>query len=147
MSKYKLIQLTNNNVGAIAVDTALPFGNITRRLNSPGPDNTTFTVATTGANIVYLNEPGYYNVIYSLSGVAGAAGVFDVTLTTNGTDIYTSSVTTTADGTFNITLPYSLRVCPNSCGTPTNCPVGMQLMASGVALTGGVGNLIVEKVQ
>ena len=147
MSKYKLIQLTNTNIGAVAVGGALPLGGITRRLNSPMPDNSTFTVATTGANIVYLNEPGYYNVIYTISGVAGAEGIFGVTLVTNNNNVFTSSVTTTADGTFNVTLPYTLRVCPNSCGTPTNCPVGIQLQTSGIAITDGVANLIVEKVQ
>ena len=147
MSKYKLIQLTNNNIGAVAVNTALPFGNITRRLNSPYNDAATFTVSTTGANIVYLNDPGYYNIIYSLSGVAEAAGNFSATLTSNGVSSYTVTSTTTENGTFNVTLPYSVRVCPNSCGTPTNCPVGIQVVIDGVALTGGTGNLMIEKVQ
>lgn len=147
MSKYKLIQLTNNTIGAVAVDTALPLGKVTRRLNTPAPDNSTFTVATTGANIVYLNEAGYYNVIYSISGIAGAAGIVGVTLTTNDNDVYEVTATTTEGGTFNLTLPFAIRVCPNVCGVPTNCPVGIQLQLSGVAITGGTGNLIVEKVQ
>lgn len=147
MSKYKLIQLTNNTVGAVTVDSNMPLGVITRRLNSPSPDGGTFTVATTGANVIYLNEPGYYNIIYSLSAVATDAGIATVTLTSNGTSIYSVSETATADGTVNLTLPVTIRVCPNSCGTPTNCPVGIQLLLGGVPVSSGTSNIIVEKVQ
>lgn len=147
MSKYKLIQLTNTNIGEVAVDGYMPFGAISRRLNTSQPDNGTFTVSTTGANIIYLNEPGYYNVIYSASVVAGAAGDVVLTLTTNGSTQYSVTATATEGGTLNLTLPYALRVCPNSCSTPTNCPVGVQIQLSGVALTGGDSNIIVEKVQ
>ena len=147
MSKYKLIQLTNTNIGEVAVDGYMPFGAISRRLNTSQPDNGTFTVSTTGANIIYLNEPGYYNVIYSASVVAGAAGDVVLTLTTNGSTQYSVTATATEGGTLNLTLPYALRVCPNSCSTPTNCPVGVQIQLGGVALTGGDSNIIVEKVQ
>jgi hypothetical protein len=147
MSKYKLIQLTNNAIGEIEVDGYMPFGNITRRLNSPVTPEGTFTISTTGANIVYLNEPGYYNVIYSLSAVASAAGIVDITLTTNGTDVYAVSATATADGTVNLTLPVAVRVCPNSCSSPTNCPVGVQVQLGTTAITDGTSNMIIEKVQ
>lgn len=147
MSKYKLIQLTNSTIGAVAADGFMPLGNITRRLNSPMSTDSAFTVSTTGANIIYLNEPGYYNVIYSVSAVAAAAGEVGITLTTNGTDVYSVSTTATADGTVNLTLPVAVRVCPNSCSSPTNCPLSVQIQLGEVAITDGTSNMIIEKIQ
>jgi hypothetical protein len=147
MSKYKLIQLTNTNIGDVAIDGFMPLGAVSRRLNSPMPDVSTFSVSTTGANVIYLNEPGYYNIVYSTSIVAGAAGEAIISLIVNGTSLYSVTTTTTEDGAVNVTLPYSVRVCPNCCGSPTNCPVSVQFQLSGVAITDGDSNLIVEKVQ
>ena len=147
MSKYKLIQLTNSTIGEVEANGFMPLGNITRRLNSPMSTDSAFTVSTTGANIVYLNEPGYYNVIYSVSAVAAAAGDVGLTLTTNGTDVYTVSATATADGMVNLTLPVAIRVCPNSCSSPANCPSSVQIQLGEVAITDGTSNMIIEKVQ
>ena len=82
-----------------------------------------------------------------MSAVATDAGIVTITLTSNGTAIYSVSETATAEGTVNVTLPIALRVCPNSCGTPTNCPVGVQLQLSGVPVSSGNSNILIEKVQ
>lgn len=147
MSNYKLIQLTNSNIGDVAVDEYMPLGSTSRRLNASQPNCSTFTVSSTGSNILYLNDSGYYYVVYSTSLVAGAAGEVTISLVSNGTTLYSVTETATEGGTVNVTLPYAVRVCPNSCSVPTNCPAGLQLQLSGVAVTGGNSNLIVEKIQ
>jgi hypothetical protein len=146
MSNYKVIQLTNTAVGAVAVDEFLPLGVVTRKIQSGDNSCPTFNVTTTGANLVYLNEPGYYNITYSASLIAGAAGILTITLTSGGTEIYSVSSTATADGTVNVTLPYQVRVYKNCPNTPPTCPMPVQVQLSGVAVTGGTSNLLVEKV-
>jgi hypothetical protein len=146
MSKYKLIQTTNQNLGAVAVNDYMPFGNITRRLNASTCNCDTFNITSTGSNILYLNEPGYYKVTYSANLVAGAVGDLTTALVVNGTNVYQVLATAAEGDTYNVTLPYVIRVCPNSCANPANCPVSVQIQLLEVAITGGSANLIVEKI-
>lgn len=151
MSKYKLIQLTNNNIGEISADGLLPLGMVTRRVNSPAACCGTFQVASSTADTLYINEPGYYKITYSATLTAGAAGLMSVSLLANQQNIYTvSEDATAAEDIINLTLPYVVRVCPNCCGSPYNCPVAIQFklgdVATGITPSASTANLIIEKV-
>jgi hypothetical protein len=151
MSKYKLIQLTNTNIGALDANEFVPLGTITRKINAPAGESSAFEVATTGANIVYLNDPGYYKITYTGTLTAAAAGTLGITLVANNNAIITASEeATAAEDVVNITLIYVIRVCPNSCATPFNCPTSIQIQLGDVALgatpASSIGNLVIERV-
>ena len=147
MSNYRVLQMTNTTIGAVAVNDLLPFGIITRRITrNVCEDGPTFTISTTGTNTITINECGNYDVTYSTSAVASAAGIVTFNLLINGTNVYGVSETVAAGDTINLTLPYQIRVLPNSCSTPNNNPVNIQVQLTGVAITGGTSNILVERV-
>jgi hypothetical protein len=151
MSKYKLIQLTNTNIPAVDAGDYIPLGLITRRFNSPINCCNTFEVTSSNSDTVVINEPGYYKIAYSATLTAAAAGNIEVSLITNQNSVYSvAEEATAAEDIVNITLIYVIRVCPNCCSTPTNCPVNVQLKLGDVALgttpSASTGNLIIEKV-
>lgn len=146
-NKYKQIQLTNLSIGDVAVDGYIPLGTVTRRVNAPFNCCNTFVIGSTSADTLIITEPGFYKVTYSLTAEAAAAGTITANLITNGTNVYSVSASATgADAPVNLTLPYTIRVCPNCASTPTNCPVNLQIQITDTAITGSTGNLIVEKV-
>jgi hypothetical protein len=146
-NKYKQIQLTNTNIGAVAIDGFLPLGLVTRRINAPSYCCNTFVVGSSTADTLTVTEPGFYKVTYLITPEAAAEGPITITLLGNGTAIHSISDTfTAADAPINMTLIYTTRVCPNCASTPTNCPVNLQLQLSGTALTSATANLIVEKI-
>ena len=151
MSRYKLIQLTNTNIGALTANTLIPLGLVTRRYNAPVDNCSTFEVASSAADTVYITEPGYYKVTYSFVATAGDAGTVGVSLIVNQNSITTvSEEATAAEDIVNLTLVYVIRVCPNCCATPNNCPVAVQFKlgatATGITPNPSTANLIVEKV-
>lgn len=147
-NKYKQIQLTNSAIGDVAADGFIPLGRVTRRVNAPYQTSGTFQVASTDANAVSIQEPGFYKVTYSITAQTAAAGTVTIELIANGTSIHSVSSDVATEATpINLTLPYTIRVCPNCCSTPDNCPVALQIQSTGEALTGNSGNLIVEKIQ
>jgi hypothetical protein len=147
MTSYKQIQLTNSAIGDVAIDAYMPLGRVTRRINAPYNCCNTFSVTTSDANSVVLNDVGFYKITYSLTATAAAAGEVTIALVTNGTSIYTVSqaiVDETAG--INLTLPYTIRVCSNCSATPDNLPVSVQIQNTGIALTGATSNIIIEKI-
>lgn len=147
MSSYRVLQLTNENIGAVAGNALLPLGNITRRIQEDNCGCSTFNVTSSDNDTVYLNEVGNYNIVYSASLIAGEAGEVSVTLIANGETIYEVGMTVGAVGdVVNLTLPSQVRVCPNCSGIPNRCPLRVQLRLSGVAITGGKANLLIERV-
>jgi hypothetical protein len=147
MTSYKQIQLTNSAIGDVAIDAYMPLGRVTRRINAPYNCCNTFTVTTSDADSVVLNDVGFYKITYSLTATAAAAGEVTIALVTNGTSIYTVSqaiVDETAG--INLTLPYTIRVCSNCSATPDNLPVSVQIQNTGIALTGATSNIIIEKI-
>jgi hypothetical protein len=146
-SCYKQIQLTNSNIGDVAVNGYIPYGRVTRRINAPFNCCNTFTVRSSTDDTVVINDAGFYKITYSLTALAEAAGDVTISLVTNGTSVYsvTQTVAAAADSV-NLTLPYTIRVCPNCSATPDNVPVSVQIQNTGVALTGVSGNMIIEKV-
>jgi hypothetical protein len=151
MSKYKLIQLTNTNIPALAAGSFLPLGAITRRYNVPTCDCATFEVTNSGSDTLMITEPGYYKFSYNGTMTAGAAGNIAISLITNNNTVYTvSEEATAAEDVVNITLIYVIRVCPNCCSTPANCPATVQFKlgdtALGVTPNPSTGNLVIEKI-
>jgi hypothetical protein len=147
MTSYKQIQLTNSAIGDVAINAYMPLGRVTRRINAPYNCCNTFTVTTSDADSVVLNDVGFYKITYSLTATAAAAGEVTIALVTNGTSIYTVSqaiVDETAG--VNLTLPYTIRVCSNCSATPDNLPVSVQIQNTGIALTGATSNIIIEKI-
>lgn len=146
MSKYRVLQLTNNAIGTVAVTNFMPLGIITRRVSRCEACVNTFTTSTTGANVVTINECGNYNVTYNASLIGATAGVVIATLVYNGTNVYSASATITAGGTVNLTIPYQIRVLPNCAANPVNNPANIQIQLNGVGITGGTSVLKVERV-
>ena len=144
---YKQIQLTNNDIGDIAVNALIPLGNVTRRINAPYNTCNTFTVTSSTSDTVLINDAGFYKVTYSLTGMAAAAGDVEITLLNNNSSIYSvSQYVADAAGSVNLTIIYTIRACPNCSSAPTNLPVSVQIKNTGIALTGVSANLIIEKV-
>jgi hypothetical protein len=147
MTSYKQIQLTNNTVGDVAINAYMPLGRVTRRINAPFNCCNTFTVTTSDADTVILNDVGFYKITYSLTATAAAAGEVTIALVTNGTSIYTvSQAVVDETAGVNLTLPYTIRVCSNCSATPDNLPVSVQIQNTGIALTGATSNIIIEKI-
>ena len=147
MKNYRVLQLTNKTIGAVATNEFMPYGIITRKICYGKTNGGTFSVTTTGADTIYLQEAGNYRISYSASLVAAAVGDVTISLIANGVNVYEVTETIAAVGdTVNLTLPYEVRVCPNSCAVPTNCPMSIQVQLNGVAITSGTSNILVEKV-
>ena len=143
---YRVLQLTNNAIGAVAVTNFMPLGNITRRIQRCEASVSTFSTSTTGTNVVSINECGNYNIEYNGSLIAAGAGVLIATLVVNGVNVYSTSVTAVAGDTVNLTLPYQIRVFPNCCGNSNNLPVNVQIQLNGVGITGGSSVFRIERV-
>jgi hypothetical protein len=144
---YKQIQLTNTDIGDIAINAYIPYGNITRRINAPYNCCNTFTVTSNTSDTVMINDPGFYKITYSLTGMAAAAGDVTIALVTNNSEVYSvSQYVADAAGSVNLTIIYTIRVTPNCNANPTNTPVSVQIQNTGIALTGVSGNMIIEKV-
>jgi hypothetical protein len=146
-NSYKQIQLTNTTIGDVAVDAYVPLGRVTARVNAPYNCCNTFTVTSSTADTVVINTAGFYKITYSLTATAAAAGDVTIALVTNGAAAYSVTQAYVADSTgADLTLVYTIRVCPNCATTDENVPVNVQLQNTGVALTGATSNLIIEKL-
>ena len=145
---YRLLQLTNNNIGPVAAAAVLPIGVMSRKIACQSSCTPTFEVSTTANNVAYINEPGYYKVTYEGSLIAAAAGNVVVNLEVNGAIVNTATVTAAAAGTVGISIAFIVRVLNNCCnGAAINTPAIIQFRnASAIALTGGNSNVLIEKV-
>lgn len=144
--KAKLLQLTNNEIGAIAVNGYIPLGTIT--VTYPGYDGysyPTYSVTSSTSDTIVVNREGTYNVVYSASLIATAAGEVTLTLIVNGVSKYSVSTTATEGGTVNLTLPYEVYIPCNCCNSPNNVPAYIQIKNTGVAVTSGTSNIIVSR--
>lgn len=146
MINAKILQLTNAAIGAIAVNGNMPLG-VTTVVFPFDVSNCfpTYTITSSTSDTLVINKPGTYNFIYNASVVATDAGEVTLGLVVNGVTKYTTSVTATAAGTVNITLPYEIYIPCNCASSPNNVPAYIQVQSTGVALTSGTSNLIVSK--
>jgi hypothetical protein len=143
MTSYKQIQLTNNTVGDVAINDYMPLGRVTRRINAPFNCCNTFSVTSSNADTITLNDVGFYKITYSLTASSADAGEATINLVTNETSLYSvSQYIDVATSPVNLTLVYTIRVCPSV----DALPVSVQIQNTGVALTGVSSNMIIEKV-
>lgn len=142
---YRMIELQNGAIGAVAIGELMPFGNITRKISDNNCCGASpFETTTSGTNTIVLTSKGYYKVIYSASVAVAAAGEVTMTLLANGTPLAEVTTTASGAGTFNLTLVKMVRVFANCQSAPTNCPLNMQVRLSGSAITGGTSDIIVD---
>lgn len=144
--KARLLQLTNANIGAIATNANMPLGVAT--VIYPGCDSQcgpTYSVTSSTSDTLVINRAGTYRLLYNASLVATAAGNIVLEVKLNGVTKYTVTVTATAAGTVNITIPYEIYVPCNCCSNPTNVPAYVQIQSTGVAITSGTSNLIIDR--
>jgi hypothetical protein len=139
--------MTNNTIGDVAIDAYMPLGRVTRRINAPFNCCNTFVISSSTTDTVNINNNGFYKVTYSLTATAEAAGTVTIALVANGTTLYSvSQYVADPTGPVNLTLPYTIRVCPSSSAGSETCPVALQLQNTGVAITGESSNFIIEQV-
>jgi hypothetical protein len=108
----RLIQMTNSNIGVIAVGALMPLGTITRRFGVGG-NNPTYTTSNSNVDTITINDEGYYDIVYNTSVVATAAGTMGFSLLANGDEIYEVTQTVSAGDTFSFTLPLQLEYMQN----------------------------------
>ena len=145
MYKDKMIQMTNNNIGVVAINGLIPFGNITRKVDC-GNCCSAFTVSSSNTDTITINEEGYYKVTYSITDLATAVGLNSVTLVVNGADTYTVGETVaTAGDAINLTLPFVVRVFKRCDNIATNNPMTIQIRAN-EAITSATANIIIERI-
>ena len=145
MGNKKMIQMTNKNIGVVAVDGFVPFGNITRRIDCENCYSA-FTVSSSNTDTITINEEGYYRVTYSITDLATATGLNTITLVVNGVDTYTVGETVAVAGdAINLTLDYIVRVFRKCDNVATNNPMTIQIRAD-EAITSATANIIVEKI-
>lgn len=143
-SNYRIIELQNDNIGAVADGSLMPFGRITRRISTTTGSGIPFEISTSGADTIQLTSKGYYKVMYSASVTPAAAGTITFTLLANGEPLYSVSDEVTTAREVNLTLIKSVRVFANCASCSTNCPMQIQIRISGVALASGTSNIIVD---
>lgn len=141
---YRVIELQNNNIGAVAINGFMPLGQVTRRISTTTGSGVPFDITTSGADTVQLTSKGYYKVIYSASLTVSAAATVQLCLLVNGVEVYNVTGTSGGAGAINLTLPKEVRVFANCAACSTNCPVSLQIQLKGSAITGGTSNLIVD---
>lgn len=144
---YRLIQLTNSNLGAVAANAMIPVGIMTRQVTQGSKCQPTFTITTSANNAVYLNEAGFYKINYTAYVTVAAAGTVTIQLQINGVVMQTATVTVSAAGTYLVSFAFVTRAFCNCNNAPSNLPLLIQFNNTGIALTGGTSNLIIEKVD
>lgn len=145
MRREKMIQMTNKNIGAVAINGFLTFGTVTRRVDCSNC-NSAFTISSSSTDTITINEEGYYEITYSISAIFPTAGTNSVTLIVNGEDVYTVGETTAdAATTLNLTLPYVVRVFRRCDNIATNNPMTIQVRADD-AITSATANIIIKRI-
>lgn len=142
----KDLQMTNKNIGAVAVNELITFGTVTRKIDC-GTNCHAFTISSSNADTVTINESGYYDITYSITALATATGLNSISLIVNGEDVYAVGQTVaTAGDAINLTLAYQVRVFKKCDNIATNNPMTIQIKAD-TAITSATANLIIEKIK
>lgn len=143
-SNYRIIEMQNTGMGAVASGALMPFGKVTRRISTCSGNGVPFQVATSKADTIQLTSKGYYKVLYNATLTVGGAGDITLVLLANGTPVYSITHHATAAGNYNLTLPKEVKVFANCQACSTNCPMDIQIQNAGQAITGGTSNIIVD---
>lgn len=143
-NNWRLIELTNGTIGAVAAGSLLPLGAITRKVAREPRCTPTFEVDTTANNVILISEPGIYNVTYTGTLIAGAAGILGLNLLQNNDTLVTRTATVAEGDSAIFSLSKEIRVYRDCCRQQT-IPIQLALSISGVAITGGNGTLIINR--
>lgn len=143
-SNYRIIEMQNTAIGAVAANGVMPFGKVTRRIATSTGNGVPFQIGSSGADIIQLTTKGYYRVTYNASLTVGAASDITLVLLANGTPVYSITNHVTAAGTYNLHFVKEVRVFANCQACPTNCPMDIQIQNAGAAITGGTSNIIID---
>lgn len=142
----KLIEMKNNNIGAVAINGLIPLGTVTRKIDC-STECPAFTISSSNADTITISEAGYYEITYSITALATAIGLNNITLVVNDVDTYQVGATAAAAGdAINLTLPYVVRVFNRCNNVATNNPMTIQIKAD-TAITSATSNIIVKKVR
>lgn len=141
---YRIIEMQNTGIGAVPNNQLIPLGRVTRRISTSPGNGVPFQVASSKADTIQLTTKGYYKVLYNATLTVGGAGDITLVLLANGTPVYSITHHATAAGNYNLTLPKEVRVFANCDSCPTNCPMDIQILNAGQAITGGTSNIIVD---
>lgn len=141
---YRLIEMQNDNIGAVSVNGLMPLGRVTRRIATCTGSGVPFQVTNSGADTVQLTSKGFYNVLYNATVAIGAAGSATLSLLVNGQSVYSVTETATAAGSINLTLAKCVKVCDNCASMSQNCPLDIQIQLTGAAITGGSATLRID---
>lgn len=141
---YRLIEMQNDSLGAVAVNGLMPLGRVTRRIATCTGSGVPFQVTNSGADTVQLTSKGFYNVLYSASVNVGAAGNVTLSLLVNGQNVHSVTATAAGAGSVNLTLSKCVKVCDNCASMSQNCPLDIQVQLSGTAITGGSANIRID---
>lgn len=145
MSKFRLLQVTNTNIGVVTANSNIPLGTVTSKIDC-SPYGSTFSLTSSASDTVVLNNAGYYKITYSITDVATDTGVNSISLIANNNSVHTVGETVaTAEDAINLTLVYYVRVYPQCNNYATNNPMSIQIRADN-AITSATANLIIEKL-
>lgn len=136
-----ILQRTNDAIGAVAVNGAIPLGRVTRQLDCARCGG--YTISPTDAFTDTINEAGSYAIEYTATLTGGGAGTVVVELQRDGEVLDTRTVTLGAAASVVVAFIYHIKVDGNCCNV-TNTPTSISLVNTGVALTGGNGTFIIR---
>ena len=142
---YRLLQLTNYDLGPVAVGAYIPVGTMTREVRAGSQCNDTFIVTTSNNNSIYINEQGFYKIAYTGYLEVAVAGDIVVELQISGVTLRTATVTAPAAGTYLVSFDFVTRALKDCCNN-VNTQLLVRLLNSGIAITDGEANLVIERV-
>lgn len=143
-TNYRIIEMQNTGMGAVASGALMPLGSITRRIATTTGSGVPFQVTHSGSDTIQITSKGYYKVEYNATLTAGGAGDITLVLLANGTPVYSITHHVTAAGNYNLHFAKEVRVFANCPACSTNCPMDIQVQNAGIAVTGGTSNIIVD---
>ena len=143
-TNYRLIEMQNTGMGAVASGALMPFGRVTRRIATTTGNGVPFQVMHSGADTIQITSKGYYKVQYNATLTAGGAGDITLVLLANGVPTYSITHHATAAGNYNLNFAKVVRVFANCQSCSTNCPMDIQIKNAGIAVNGGTSDIIVD---
>lgn len=143
----KVLQLTNKDIPAVAVNGYMPLGITTVRYPTENSNCApVFTITSSTSDTIAVNRGGTYKLDYSASLMASAAGVVTLAVLVNGESKYTVSASAAAASDYvNVTIPLDIYIHCNCNTAPNNIPANIQIENTGIALTGGTSNTIITR--
>lgn len=147
---YRMLQMTNTNIGAVGTSVPIPLGNITREI-SRASDSTipTFETSIDGNNnTVVLREPGFYKINYTGYHAASNNTTVGTRLLVNGVSaLFAVQTSPTAGAQMPVVINFVIRAIGSNQNVASNLPMKIQIVNTSTPLTGGTGNLIIERIS